>query len=171
MFVIYIVCHPYYDTLVYRTCYIVCTTPCSIEDVPYHRAPLSRASYSSTSSSNWPGRSIPRAIDWRYMQSSKMILLKLCLLDRKRHIWIFLHRQRAPIYPGPAWRCRRRCILVISRYISYHMYLHITVPDSLARRKPWGLRYGFSFNNSKQNMLISFKQIRLFLFIHICEYV
>jgi len=41
------------------------------------------------------------------------------------------------IYPRPAWRCRRRCIAVISIYI-VAMCTYVSVLDPLARRKPWG---------------------------------
>lgn len=40
-----LVSHPYYDALLYRTCRIVRTTPCSKEDVPYRPWRASGASF------------------------------------------------------------------------------------------------------------------------------
>lgn len=100
------------------------------------------------------------------IQSFKMVLLKLCLSDRKRHIsGSFFIGNVLQYIRALAWRSRRRCILVISRYISYHVYLHITVPDFLAKRKPWALTIP-----SRTCWYLSNKYV-FFLFIHICEYV
>lgn len=135
----YSMIHPYYDTLLW-TCYIF------VLRLFHRRRALSP--WCPTESSFLQFNLIIELTRKIYTTRDRLSKIHAVLQDgiietvpirsETAHIWIFL-RQRAPIYLGLAWRSRRRCILVISRYISYHVYLHIIVPDSLARRKPWVL--------------------------------